>query len=82
MIYLSHSEGYCNTIYGFQMCVLVTSVLYIYIFTLRCKLLIQNCADGDIFYFIDTYCTFQVIFLDFTDELAVKVKFFNSEQYT
>lgn len=49
---------------------------------LRCKLLIQNCADGDIFYFIDTYCTFQVIFLDFTDELAVKVKFFNSEQYT
>lgn len=49
---------------------------------LRRKLLIQNCADGDIFYFIDTYCTYQVIYLDFTDELAVKVKFFNSEQYT
>lgn len=50
---------------------------------LKCKLLIQNCADGDIFTSdIDTYCTYQVIFLDFTDELAVKVKFFNSEQYT
>lgn len=61
----------------------VTSVLHIYIlYMLRCKLLIQNCADGDIFYFIDTYCTYQVIYLDFTDELAVKVKFFNSEQYT
>lgn len=64
------------------MCVLVTRVLYIYIYMLRCKLLIQNCADGDIFYFINTYCTYQVIYLDFTDELAVKVKFFNSEQYT
>lgn len=51
-------------------------------YMLRCKLLIQNCADGDIFYFINTYCTYQVIYLDFTDELAVKVKFFNSEQYT
>lgn len=59
-----------------------TIYIYIYIYMLRCKLLIQNCADGDIFYFIDTYCTYQVIYLDFTDELAVKVKFFNSEQYT
>lgn len=67
-IYLIVSEGYCNTIYGFQMCVVVKSVLYIYIYTciymLRCKLLRQNCADGDIFYFINTYCTYQVIYLD------------------